>query len=1233
MKFPLLTVYEYRGSLRKASGRGQNARPVAHIMQGGLEGKSPVCSMTDDGKVRMVEMKKQKERDIISGRLHDKKLRQILAGLSALMSVVIALVVVVNLVQPVNTMTTICGKEEHTHTSECYTQELACAHEGEADHSHTAECYKNVLSCGKSEHTHTDACYPKTEEAEEPQAEPKEVKAEAVPEQDDAPEQAAVSEGNEAAPEQGDGEVVVTSENVEAAQSEEENPAAEPGQTPDEAGEGEQPAADEAPAVKVESVVVNPGTVLPNESAAFSFVTANAVKLNYTLTRLGETVASGELLAGETSYAFTPDKIGDYTFSLTATGADEKQDAASATLRVARATSLTVSAQADQRSVLGGQTASFTLSSEAASEEGLNCSIVVKQGETVIYEAKEFQERVSVATKKTDAVTAITLTVTLEDVLKNTAQAEASIPCAVDKVETQAQWEKTMHGVKHTGVWADDLIAIAESQVGYRESAENFVIKEDGKAQGWTRYGAKYGIPYDEWCAAFVSFCLDYARVPSADVPRSVSCQKWIQALQSEGLYASRKNASPQRGDLVFFDWADGQTGGRDGVADHIGICISADGSSIHTLEGNHGKSVSYVTYSAGDGSILGYGLLSKAYEAHLAAQKIEYTYTGEGFTAKAACTGLARLPENAKLVVEETALADPDREAIAAAFGGETLSAVADARAYVVSFAADGETVQAKDTVTVTVTFGEGIAVAEDAAVKGFSLMGGAVKAQDVEPETVDGALKAITFAAEPYVSYGAAVLTSAEEAEVDETEEKGEEEKEENPEENEVGSDKPVEETDDAKAGDDDEVDETEKTDETEKDDESEKTDETDKDDAVEYTAEIALPAAEAPFSLLSLLTEANADAALAGDLTLDYDKELLSIEEADGDYLVALLGDFECTVLTAEMDGARYTLELTIEAEPDEASGVLKGRHRVAVDGADYNLSVNVPESANLPAGAHFVASAVTEDAETYIAKALEAVAGDANAEGYQVLALFDLTIYDEDNLQPAEEIEQGDKVCIHEIVDPVSVKLVETGRMKQTIEYETVKEESDEYYKGDTHTAQEGVDGIQIFEGTLYKIGGKVSRRDAKSIETVREKQDKIILVGTAERPKTAPTGTYKIPTENYIISSNFGPRWGRLHSGVDMAAPGGTPIYATDGGEIIRASYYSGYGNCIDIDHGNGRVTRYGHCSRILVNVGDKVYQGQLIGLVGSTGNSTGNHLHFEIRFNDVPTDPRPYLGI
>ena len=238
-----------------------------------------------------------------------------------------------------------------------------------------------------------------------------------------------------------------------------------------------------------------------------------------------------------------------------------------------------------------------------------------------------------------------------------------------------------------------------------------------------------------------------------------------------------------------------------------------------------------------------------------------------------------------------------------------------------------------------------------------------------------------------------------------------------------------------------------------------------------------------------------------------------------------------------------------------------------------------------------------------------------------------------IFDEDNSNVATEIMQGDMVCIHKEVEPVSVKMVETGRMRETIEYDTVKKESDKYYKGDTYTKQEGIDGIQIFEGTITKIGGNIARRDARSIEKIREKQDKIILIGTAERPKTAPTGTYAMPIDHYTLSSNFGYRWGRLHKGIDMAAPTGTPIYASDGGTVTRAGWYSGYGLCVDIDHGNGRATRYGHCSKVLVNVGDQVYQGQVVSLVGNTGHSFGSHLHFEIHRNGQPINPRPILGI
>ena len=239
---------------------------------------------------------------------------------------------------------------------------------------------------------------------------------------------------------------------------------------------------------------------------------------------------------------------------------------------------------------------------------------------------------------------------------------------------------------------------------------------------------------------------------------------------------------------------------------------------------------------------------------------------------------------------------------------------------------------------------------------------------------------------------------------------------------------------------------------------------------------------------------------------------------------------------------------------------------------------------------------------------------------------------VNIFNEDNSEVAEEILPGDTVCIHETVDPVSVKMVEKGRMKETIEYETVKKESDDYYKGDTYTEQEGVNGVQIFDGTVTKVSGEVTAREGDT-EVIRDKQDKIILVGTAERPKTAPTGTFAMPIQHYSLSSNFGYRWGRLHAGIDMAAPTGTPIYASDGGTVTRAGWYSGYGLCVDISHDNGKETRYGHCSKLLVNVGDKVYQGQEICLVGNTGHSFGSHLHFEIHLNGSPVDPRPILGI
>jgi hypothetical protein len=106
-----------------------------------------------------------------------------------------------------------------------------------------------------------------------------------------------------------------------------------------------------------------------------------------------------------------------------------------------------------------------------------------------------------------------------------------------------------------------------------------------------------------------------------------------------------------------------------------------------------------------------------------------------------------------------------------------------------------------------------------------------------------------------------------------------------------------------------------------------------------------------------------------------------------------------------------------------------------------------------------------------------------------------------------------------------------------------------------------------------------------------------------------------------------ISSGYGQRSGRLHAGVDIAVPTGTPIVAAKAGTVTFAGWANGYGNAVYIDHGAGQVTRYAHASKLLVRTGQRVGQGERIALSGSTGNSTGPHLHFEVRVNGSAVDP------
>jgi murein DD-endopeptidase MepM/ murein hydrolase activator NlpD len=110
-----------------------------------------------------------------------------------------------------------------------------------------------------------------------------------------------------------------------------------------------------------------------------------------------------------------------------------------------------------------------------------------------------------------------------------------------------------------------------------------------------------------------------------------------------------------------------------------------------------------------------------------------------------------------------------------------------------------------------------------------------------------------------------------------------------------------------------------------------------------------------------------------------------------------------------------------------------------------------------------------------------------------------------------------------------------------------------------------------------------------------------------------------------------ITSGFGPRWGTEHEGIDIGAAAGAPVRAAADGVVRKASWYGGYGNAVIIDHGDGVSTLYGHNSELSVKPGERVQAGQTIAKVGSTGDSTGPHLHFEVEVDGRKVDPAPWL--
>ena len=272
------------------------------------------------------------------------------------------------------------------------------------------------------------------------------------------------------------------------------------------------------------------------------------------------------------------------------------------------------------------------------------------------------------------------------------------------------------------------------------------------------------------------------------------------------------------------------------------------------------------------------------------------------------------------------------------------------------------------------------------------------------------------------------------------------------------------------------------------------------------------------------------------------------------------------------------------------------------------------------------------------ETYTVQKGDTLTAIAQAYGLTRKQLLSLN-----STLSADEIKTGTRLLVKPSNSYLDVQMVceEVQEIAIPFEQETVPDTS--RYVGDNYVKIPGVEGINQVTYTVTYMDDQEVTRTKLSEEVVQQPVTQINAVGarTVDNSGVTPgdgvaTGGFSWPLpSSYSVGETYGYQEGRFHNGIDIYGDYGAPILAADGGTVVEAvpyGYNGGWGLNVLIDHGNGYMTRYAHCSSIAVTAGEKVSKGQLIGFVGSTGYSTCNHLHFEVYVGGSRVDPYPFIA-
>ena len=251
-------------------------------------------------------------------------------------------------------------------------------------------------------------------------------------------------------------------------------------------------------------------------------------------------------------------------------------------------------------------------------------------------------------------------------------------------------------------------------------------------------------------------------------------------------------------------------------------------------------------------------------------------------------------------------------------------------------------------------------------------------------------------------------------------------------------------------------------------------------------------------------------------------------------------------------------------------------------------------------------------------------------------WKISDAFNMSVHELTSANPGVDpdlIHPGDRLSLVIPKPFIGVKTKEYSKYEEKLTYDTEYEYVSWLYNDEYRIKKRGEFGIQEVEANIVKENGIEIEKEVIASKILDEPSTQIVYKGTKEPPPKKGTGVFINPLPSGYYSSRFGPRWGGYHYGLDIADGYGTTIKAADGGTVVYAGWYGDYGYMIEIDHGGGFLTRYAHCSKLYVSKGEKVYKGKSIGTVGSTGRSTGPHVHFEVRKYGNPVNPQQYIGV